>query len=660
MSLEELMNIEIYSAGKSYEKIKDIPASVYIVTRDDIKKHGYTTLTDIIKNIPGVYNIYNYNGVSGNFGVRGFWNPKSQNSSISILINGVSQLTINDNDRSHPLERINILPENIDRIEFIKGPMGVIYGNGASFGVINIIANESNNNFISASSGTRNTSKVSSRYSQNHKHGTLHINASAYQTGGLNNKFSDMIGTQGEAVLTNAGVPIPAADATTKDLLEHENNYFNISGSYDEWYFDISNSHSIVESFFLVPSVENGDTRDTDIFTTMLGIKKDINNWIITDTRLIFSNYDFNRDFDGITPGLVAFTEKEYQSYELEFLSTFTPNDNLNIIAGINIKKTDNYTEFANAPAQGINNELVIFDRIVRAFFLQASYKQSEKLLLIAGLRSEHLQRYTRTFIDNFKMPGESIASGNRAGKHNQSPRLSAIYSFNDNNTLKLMYGKTIRYSDDKFLPEETETFELNYLLNQDSFYSSVSIFNNLLDNLLTDVLFLNGAVIDNNRSNSGEISTIGIEVILKKEFTDNLESEIGITLQESTDKSGDTNVKASYSPDTLIHFKTSYISENTIYSLQGRFVDSILPFLNRTNADPQGTLIGDKADKYTVWDINIRFNNVAPNLYVSINIKNILDEEIRYPNNLENSEFLAKGLIGEDRTIMGSIGWEF
>jgi outer membrane receptor protein involved in Fe transport len=662
MPLEELMNIEIYSAGKAYEKIKNIPASVYIVTRSDIEKYGYTTLTDIVSNIPGVYNIYNYNGVSGNFGVRGFWNPKSQNSSVAILINGVSQLVVSDNDRSNPLERINVLPENIDRIEFIKGPMGVIYGNGASFGVINIITNESNNNFISASYGTRNSSKIASHYSLDHKHGTLHINASAYQTDGLNNKFSDMIGTQGEAILTGNIPPanIPAADATTEKLLEHEGNYLNISGSYDNWYFDISNNHSIVEAFFLVPPVENGDNRDTDVFTGALGIKNKINDWINTDTRITYNNYSLSRDFDGYNPGFIAASKKKYENYELEFLATLNPNKDLNIITGLNINKTDNYTEITNVPTFGFNNEYVLFDRTVQSLFLQTSYRQSEKLLFIAGLRSEHLKRYNRTVIEDFGAPGENIIPSVRTGKHNQSPRASIIYSFDSQNMLKFMYGKTIRYSNDKFLPETTKTYELNYLLTKNSFYSSISIFKNYLDNLLTDVLVINGAIISNNTSNSGEISTTGIEVILKNEFTDNLESEIGLTFQESTDKTSGMHIEASYSPDTLIHFKTSYTSENKIYSLQGRFVDSILPFLERTNSNPQGTFIGDKADKYMVWDINIRFNRIAPNLYASINIKNIFDEEIRYPNNLENSEFLAKGPIGEDRTIMGSVGWEF
>lgn len=124
LSLDELVNVEIVTAGKAPEKIKDIPASVILITRREIEKYGYTTLTDVLENAPGLYNLYSYSGVSGNFGVRGFWNPNSQNSNVAILVNGVSQ--VYDNERTHPLEKINVPVEAIDRIEIIRGPMAVL------------------------------------------------------------------------------------------------------------------------------------------------------------------------------------------------------------------------------------------------------------------------------------------------------------------------------------------------------------------------------------------------------------------------------------------------------------------------------------------------------------------------------------------------------
>ena len=197
-------------------------------------------------------------------------------------------------------------------------------------------------------------------------------------------------------------------------------------------------------------------------------------------------------------------------------------------------------------------------------------------------------------------------------------------------------------------------------LINFSTVAVQLMIFNNQLENMLTDVLFLDSGGISNQVSTSGKISTIGIEIIIKKEFTSQLESEIGFTIQDSTDESSNVDIDASYSPDALIHFKSSYTAGKTIYAVQGRFVDSMLTFLNRTNTDPQGTYIGDEVDDYMVWDFNIRFNDIVSNMYASINIQNMFDEEIRYPNNLENTEFLAKGSIGPDRAVMGSIGWNF
>lgn len=660
MSLQDLMSIEIFTAGKINEKIKDIPASVYIINRSDIEKYGYQTLTQIIQNIPGVYNIYNYNGVSGNYGARGFWNPKSQNSSIAILINGVKQLSVSDSDRSHPLERINVLPESIDRIEFIKGPMGVMYGNGASFGVLNIITNEQDESFVSVSTGSNNTGKVVLRYAEGNDKRNIVFNASTYKADGLNNALSDMMSSVGEAVLTNAGVPLPPSDYTTEKLLEQQSHYLNASGVYDEWYFDLSYNQADVEAVFLVPPVDDGDVRNVDVFTTMLGYKNEVNAEFAYNARLVFNDYQQKRDFDGIVSGIIADAKIDYKSYEFEFLTTYSPDESLKIVTGVNIEKTSDFNEFTHVPLRGIDNELVKFDRTVKAVFSQANYKISDELLLVAGLRYEVLERYTRTFIDQLGQVGESSNLIELGNISTTTPRLSAVYAFNDSHTLKLMYGRSIRLSDDEFDAEETETYEFNYLYMKHDVYASVSLFHNKLENLLLDIIFLSGGGIDGQRSSQGEISTDGVEVVVKKYFADNFETELGFTIQESVDNSSNAEIDASYSPDTLFHLKSAYTYVDTVYSITGRFTDSMLSFLKRTPTDPQGTYIGQEAKSNMVWDLNIRFNDIQPNLDASIGVQNVFDEEIRYPNNIENTEFMDLGSIGHGRVLMGALGWRF
>lgn len=55
MPLKELMQIEISSASKTELTVSEIPASVVIISRQDIKHNGYSSLEEVIKNIPGMY-----------------------------------------------------------------------------------------------------------------------------------------------------------------------------------------------------------------------------------------------------------------------------------------------------------------------------------------------------------------------------------------------------------------------------------------------------------------------------------------------------------------------------------------------------------------------------------------------------------------------------
>ena len=47
MSIEELMNVSVYSASKYEQKETEAPSSVSVVTADEIRKYGYRTLSDI-------------------------------------------------------------------------------------------------------------------------------------------------------------------------------------------------------------------------------------------------------------------------------------------------------------------------------------------------------------------------------------------------------------------------------------------------------------------------------------------------------------------------------------------------------------------------------------------------------------------------------------
>jgi outer membrane receptor for ferrienterochelin and colicin len=137
MDLENLMKIEVVVAGsKRAQQTRDVASFVSVVTASDIKRHGYRTLSAVLRTLPSFYvsNDRNYSFL----GVRGFERSGDYNSRVLLLING---LRTNDNvfASAYLGEEFSVDVDMIDRIEVIRGPAAAIYGSNAFFAVINVV-----------------------------------------------------------------------------------------------------------------------------------------------------------------------------------------------------------------------------------------------------------------------------------------------------------------------------------------------------------------------------------------------------------------------------------------------------------------------------------------------------------------------------------------
>jgi outer membrane receptor for ferrienterochelin and colicins len=139
LTLQELMLIDVdsvYGASGFKQKITEAPASVTIVTSEDIQRYGYRTLADILRNVPGFYVTYDRNYTY--LGVQGYGLPGQYNSSIALSVDGHR---LNDNIFDSALigTEFPIDVDLIDRVEVIRGPNSSLYVASAFLGVINII-----------------------------------------------------------------------------------------------------------------------------------------------------------------------------------------------------------------------------------------------------------------------------------------------------------------------------------------------------------------------------------------------------------------------------------------------------------------------------------------------------------------------------------------
>ncbi len=141
LSLDSLLNIDISTAAKYEQRTGDAPASVTIITSQDIQRYGYRTLEDVLNQVRGFYisNDRNYSYL----GVRGFSRPTDYNDRVLLLLNGH---TLNENFYGQAAigTELGLDLAAIERIEIVRGPGSALYGTNAMFAVINLITKKGN------------------------------------------------------------------------------------------------------------------------------------------------------------------------------------------------------------------------------------------------------------------------------------------------------------------------------------------------------------------------------------------------------------------------------------------------------------------------------------------------------------------------------------
>ena len=188
MSIEELMDVRIdtvYGASKHAESLAEAPASVTIITAEEIRRYGYRTLAEALQSAPGFYINYdrNYHYV----GTRGFRRPGDYDTRILLLIDGHR---VNESVGDAPPfgTQFPLDLDLIERIEIIRGPGSSLYGSNALLGVVNVITRrgESVKGLeVSGQTGSFDTHKGRITYGgllQNNL--DLLLSASVYDSGG--------------------------------------------------------------------------------------------------------------------------------------------------------------------------------------------------------------------------------------------------------------------------------------------------------------------------------------------------------------------------------------------------------------------------------------------------------------------------------------------
>ncbi|MGZ8256187.1 MAG: TonB-dependent receptor plug domain-containing protein [Gallionella sp.] len=135
-SLAQLLDTKVSSAARYEQATRDAPASVQVISAQQIAQHGWTTLAQALSSLPGLYGntdrLYDYQGARG-VQVAGDYNTR-----LLLLIDGQRN---NDNVYGQALLGAEgwLDMSTVERIEYIAGPGSALYGANAMFGTVNVI-----------------------------------------------------------------------------------------------------------------------------------------------------------------------------------------------------------------------------------------------------------------------------------------------------------------------------------------------------------------------------------------------------------------------------------------------------------------------------------------------------------------------------------------
>ncbi|HEV2398325.1 MAG TPA: TonB-dependent receptor [Candidatus Sulfotelmatobacter sp.] len=162
LTLAQLGNVEVTTASRAPEQVWKTSAAIFVLTNDDIRRSGATTIPEALRLVPGV-EVARINSNRWAIGIRGFGSRLTRD--VLVLIDGRTVYTTLL--AGTYWETQNLMLADVERIEVIRGPGATIWGPNAVNGVINIITRstkDTHGEYVSVAGGNVDEAMINARY----------------------------------------------------------------------------------------------------------------------------------------------------------------------------------------------------------------------------------------------------------------------------------------------------------------------------------------------------------------------------------------------------------------------------------------------------------------------------------------------------------------
>jgi len=616
----QLSKIKVTTASKVSQNIDEIPSTVIVISKEDIKERGYFVLEDILADLPG-FQFRNIQGLNTYSFQRGIPN---QNNLTLVLIDGIQINELNSGG-FYGGGQYNL--SNIERIEVIYGPASVAYGTNAVSGIINIITKNITEEEIeiSALAGTFNTLSTNVGYSRENKDKDIGIRISAMV------KQTDKANLRGQA-----------GDNNWTELLDNYENDYAID-------FKIDAKNFIIGTNFMQKQT-SGATFVKSVGT----IYKDygtswnirfINNYIKYNKK-VFKNIDlsltlYNRNATVLDNSVLYIVDTAQIAY-------YRPN---------NLTGLENIISYSRNKFSLTGGLTLEYEQLAESFSISNSNSPEEKPAKPSDPDMDN-NFLTSLFIEPQLIPFNNlyISGGVRFDQssiYNQvfTPRGGISYKFK-NQIIRFSYSEAFRapkpwdYTDglgnNNLLSEQMNSFEaalgLSFLEN---YKLNIVGYINTLDGAITRQTLIDGY----KWVNEGEINTDGLELYfqyLSEKIKCNLNytytnsyNDKGVSLSEISTNAANANITYSFNNYLKLHLGVNYVGE-------------------RDNPKIIAAINSNKIDPFVIFNSTISVLNYK-NIDVQFLVRNIFNTKYYHTSNRDPDRYRQS-----QRTLILSLAYNF
>lgn len=668
MSIEELLNVNVITVSRKNETANRAPGTIMVITRDQIVERGYTSLTQVLRDLPGFDVQYASDSVyHTRYAIRGVFG----NNKFLILQNGIrissptgEEIPIADN---FPLY-------NVKQIEVLYGPTSALYGADAFTGVINLITYSGAKapKEIRLDIGENEYGRV--HFSGGHQFGKnteLTIAGHFHDTDNVDlgkefpekYELNDLVTFGGTTFLDADDRKGPDLSSQSHSVnLKLDVNNFTLA--YNRSFFEHSTATAVKPDYF---DYGQNPFWETSIDTVYAMGKLPINDIVNTDVQVSYSRYkvDESTKFTNIFVDFVPGYKYAHGSeFELNQQFIIKPNDMNEVIVGYSAEWFDSTPLTADLPKKfdpdlpassqelffpGTNNEIAIpvFDVEWQNYagYVQIQTDWTESLSTTAGLRFDNSTAYKDTF----------------------NPRLGLVWLPQDKTTVKFLYGEAFLapspfnmyrfYGSFAFLrddglyqsfffnlpnpdlkPEEMKTYEINLShrftdhlnLQLTGYYEEVD---ELIQPVLTqgvDSTFITGGVIQDVQMNQnvGALEAIGFDLsfIYQKTFHIHKLKLWGSYsyVEGDFDQPGRT-VELPFTAKNKLKIGGTYRYRHF-------FISPTYYWIGESTLSEQGDYIGVTSPSYTLVNLYAGFEDLIDGLELHVRVNNLFNKRYGEP----------------------------